>query len=417
MLHYKEQTEKLAIVDIPAPETIVIPLVQHTGAPAEPKVKVGDEVKVGQLLGSADAFVTAPVHSSVSGMVLAIEPRLHPSGEKVLSIVIQNDGRNTIDPMIKPHGDWDKLTPVQIVEIVKKAGIVGLGGAAFPTHVKLQPPKDKQVDTLILNAAECEPFLTADHRVLLEETADVLTGLQIEAKVLNVRKVYIGIEDNKKEVIKRLKEAGAEKFAKIVVLKTQYPTGAEKVLVKKITGRKVPPLGIPLDVGCVVTNVGTAAQIARTIRTGLPLIERVITVAGEVANPGNYRVRIGTRICDIVKYKNDINPKDLQDPQDYKLLLGGPMMGLAQMTDEIPILKGSSGVVLLNVIAEDEENCVRCGRCVDTCPLMLLPYDEYQKINDNCMECGLCAYNCPAKRHLVQRIKLQKLERQKSRKS
>ncbi|MFC1517133.1 electron transport complex subunit RsxC [Candidatus Margulisiibacteriota bacterium] len=410
MKHYKEQTVKLEIKDFPAPEIIVMPLVQHLGAPTEAKVKVGDEVKVGQVLGSADAFVTAPIHASVSGKVQAIEVRPHPSGIPVLSIVIQNDGKNEIDGAIKPYPELDSLSKEQIIDLVKSSGLVGMGGAAFPTHVKLQPPKEKKVDTLILNAAECEPYLTADHRVLLEETADVLLGLKAAAKALAVQNIYIGIENNKMDAVKKLKEAGAESFAKIVILKTKYPTGAEKVLVKKVIKRTVPPLGIPLDVGCVVSNVGTMAQLGKTIKTGLPLIERIVTLAGsEVDNPGNYRVKLGTRLQDLIKFKIDLYK---EDAKDYKLLMGGPMMGLSQSTLEVPIMKGSSGVLLIDAVTPAEENCIRCGRCVDNCPLDLLPYDEFDKVNDNCMECGLCAYNCPAKRHLVQRIKMLKLERQ-----
>ncbi|MBU0581457.1 MAG: electron transport complex subunit RsxC, partial [Candidatus Margulisbacteria bacterium] len=367
MKHFKEQTETLAIKEIPAPEIVVIPLSQHIGTATEAQVSVGDEVKVGQLIGKADAFVTAPIHSSVSGKVTAIEPRPHPLGIKVPAIIIQNDGKYTKDASCKSYPSLDQLGPNEIVELVKNSGLVGMGGATFPTHVKLQPPKEKKVDTLILNAAECEPYLTADHRVLLEETEDVLLGLKVEAKALGVKDVYIGIEDNKMDAVKKLKEAGAETFVKIKVLKTQYPTGAEKVLVKKVINRKVPPLGIPLDVGCVVSNVGTVAQIAKTMKTGLPLIERIVTLAGvEIENPGNYRVRIGTRVADLIKIKVDYNK---EGSKDYKLLMGGPMMGLAQSNTEVPIIKGSSGVLFIDAVIPEEENCIRCGRCIDKCPL------------------------------------------------
>ena len=337
MRHFKSQTERSAIIEIPAPEQVIIPLLQHIGSPAEPKVQIGDIVKLGQVIGSADAFVTASVHASVSGKVLAIEPRIHPNGMLIRSVVIQNDGLDTLDESCKPYLALEQLGAHEIVDAVKKAGIVGMGGATFPTHVKLQPPKDKHVDTLILNAAECEPYLTADHRLLLENTGDVLLGLQAEAKALNVKQVFIGIEDNKLDAVKKLKEAGAEKFAKIKILKTKYPTGAEKVLVSKITGRKVPPLGLPLDVGCVVTNVGTVVQIAKTLRTGLPLIDRIVTIAGDVENPGNYKVRLGTPLKVILKTKEDL----MSSSKQYKLLMGGPMMGIAQSSLDIPVLKGS----------------------------------------------------------------------------
>lgn len=421
MRHYKEQTEKLAIQELKAPEFLYIPMSQHIGAPAKSLVEVGDKVKVGQLIGSTDAFVTANVHSSVSGEVVELLKMANPMGMMVDVVKIKNDFQDSVDEKIVPKKDLDQLNFDEIREIAREAGLVGMGGATFPTHVKLSPPEEKKVDTVILNAAECEPFLTADHRLLLEKAEDVLYGLKAIAKAVKAENIIIGIEDNKMDVVKVLKAAGAEKFCKIKILKTAYPTGAEKVLVKKVLNRVVPNKGIPLDVGVVVSNVGTAYQLAKTIKTGLPLIDRVVTVSGVFANPGNYLVKVGTLLSEIIERSDENNPvaenaevvgavtdgdEAIAYEREYKIIVGGPMMGFTISELEIPVIKGTSGVLLLNSQKYVESNCIRCGKCVDVCPLSLTPYQDQGA--DECMECGSCAYECPANRFLVQNVKIVK---------
>lgn len=400
--HYKEITKDLPITILPAPEYLYIPLVQHIGAPALPLVKPGDMVLAGQLIASADAFVTANVHSSVSGKIEEMVRIKNPQGQLIEAFKIKNDYKYVFDPKILPKKTLAELTAFDIRDIARESGLVGMGGATFPTHVKLSPPDEKKIDIAILNAAECEPFLTADHRLLLEKTRDVLFGFQAIAKAVGAEKLYIGIEDNKLDAVEKLKAVGALDFAEIKIIKSEYPAGAEKVLVKKVTGRKVPNKGIPLDVGVLVSNVSTAYQLALTLLTGSPLTERVVTVSGEFANPGNYLVKIGTKLKDIVK----IPEKYLSGKESYRVVIGGPMMGYAVEDLDLPVSKGLSGIVLLPTNYYEESNCIRCGRCVDACPLGLKPYQD--RGCDECMECGICAFNCPAHRFLVQNSRLQK---------
>jgi len=409
MDHYKEKTEKEAIVKPDAPEEVVIFMSQHIGAPAQPVVAAGDKVKVGQIIGQADAFVTALVHASVSGEVSEVGKMTNAVGSEVEYVKIKNDKQGTVSEKIKSYRDIQKLSAEDIRNIAKDAGLVGMGGAAFPTHVKLSPPPDKKIDTVILNAAECEPYLTADHRLLLEETENVLYGLRAIAKAADVNEIYIGIEDNKMDAVEALKKAGAEDFCKIAVLKTEYPTGAEKVLVKKILKRKVPNKGIPLDVGVIVSNVGTAYQLASTIKTGIPMIERVVTVSGDFMNPGNYLAPIGMLYSDLAKMAEEESEEGEEekehDEETKKIIAGGPMMGFAIPDLNSPVTKGSSGILLTSAEIREETNCIRCGKCIDVCPLDLL---SYKQETDECMECGLCAYECPANISLVQGIKLYK---------
>jgi len=425
MDYHKNITESSSIEVFPAPDEIVLPLSQHIGAPCKALVAKGDTVKVGQKIAEADAFISAPIHSSVSGVVTAISKRPCSGKTLVDSIIIENDKQDIVHEDIKPYKQLSELSSEEIINIIKESGLVGLGGATFPTYVKLIPPRDKTVDSIVINGAECEPFLSADHRVMLERAGDIILGAKAVAQALRVTNIYIGIEDNKLDAISTLEGAivSEDKYRfKVIPLKTKYPQGAEKVLVKTILKRKVPPIGIPLDVGVVVINVSTAAQVAKTLNTGMPLIDRVVTVAGKgVERPGNYQVKLGTLFKHFFKKGeeksketvNDINSKDNISSNSIsegikKVIMGGPMMGVAQWTLDVPVIKGTSGIISIAPLLEEEGPCIRCGRCIEACPFDLIPLND---ADDSCMECGLCAYVCPAKRHLVQRIKLAKDKR------
>jgi len=415
----KETTANLEIKKAAEPTTVVIPMQQHIGAPCQPIVKAGDIVKVGQKIGEAQGFVSSPVHSSVSGTVKAVEEVPVSTGSKALAVIIESDGKNEIDSSIQPKGDIENLEPEEIVHIIKDAGIVGMGGATFPTHVKLSPPPDKKLDTIILNGAECEPYLTADHRLMLESPEEIVYGLKAIMKAVGVQKGYIGIENNKPDAIETmLKAVENESNIKVVALQTKYPQGGEKQLIYAITKREVPSGGLPMDIGVVVSNVATAQQIARTIKTGMPLIDRVATITGKaIKEPKNLLIKIGTPIKELIEECGGyaVTPG--------KLILGGPMMGNAQHTDEIPAVKGTSGILVLDEEAAEIPiplNCIRCGRCVEICPANLQPVlisenalrdrtDEAEKYRAlDCIECGSCSYTCPAKRPLLPSIRVAK---------
>ena len=407
----KERTEHLALKSFPDPAEVVIPLSMHAGAPANPVVQVGDTVKVGQKIGEPAAFISAPVHSSVSGTVTAIEERGHATRGTCLSVVIKSDGKNTLDESVKPHKSLEELTPDEIVEIVKEAGIVGMGGAGFPTSVKLKPAKP--VDTILLNGCECEPLLTADHRVLLEFADDVIYGLKAILKAVGAEKGVIVIEDNKPDAIELMKEKTADlENIEVVVAKTKYPQGAEKMLIKRVTGRKVPSGGLPADVGCVVSNISTTKAISDAIQKGLPLIERVVTVTGEhVKNPGNFIVKIGTNTGDLLNYC------DAEFGEDITVKAGGPMMGFVLSDVNVPIMKGSNGIIAVDTDHTVEQPCIKCGRCMDVCPMELSPLyfakyadeENWQGMKEKnvmeCVECRCCEYICSSKIPLVTKIK------------
>jgi electron transport complex protein RnfC len=419
--HSKKATEKLALEKANAPKVVVIPMQQHIGAPCDPVVAVGDEVKVGQKIGEAKGFVSVPVHSSVSGKVTAIEPRMYSGGTKVTCVVIESDMQDSIHESVKSKGSLESLSADDIKNIIKDAGIVGMGGAAFPTHVKLAPPPDKNVDTVILNGAECEPYLTADHRLMLENPEDVVYGLQALMKALNVSKGYIGIEDNKMDAIEIMEKAAAGKTGiKVVALHAKYPQGAEKQLIYACTKREVPTGGLPADAGVVVNNVGTAAAVAKAIKTGMPLVERIVTITGEgINNPKNLLVKIGTSFKEIIDQCGGFKETPL------KIIAGGPMMGIAQFHIDIPVIKGTSGILVLSVAEArlpEASNCIRCGKCVEVCPINLMPaglsahamldnFDQAESLHAmDCIECGSCSFVCPAKRPLVESIRLAKRE-------
>ncbi len=411
-LERKELSEHLPLVRFPDPETVVIPLSQHAGAPANPLVQAGDTVKVGQKIGEPAAFISSPIHSSVSGTVIAVEPRLHPTrGGEMLSVVIRSDGRNTLDESVRPHKSLDELTPDEIVEIVREAGIVGMGGAGFPTAVKLKPAKP--VDTVLLNGCECEPLLTADHRVLLEYADDVIFGLKAMLKAIGAPRGIIVIEDNKPDAIELLQARTAElENIEVCVAKTKYPQGAEKTLIKRVLGRQVPSGGLPADVGAVVSNISTVKAISDAIQTGMPLIERVVTVTGEyMKQPGNFIVKIGTNVRELIDHCGGVTGENVT------IKMGGPMMGFALSDVDVPILKGSNGIIAIETDHTEPVACIKCGRCVDVCPMELKPlyFAKYadeenwegmklQNVMD-CVECRSCEYICSSKIPLVTKIK------------
>lgn len=415
-LERKEFSEHLALVKFPDPEVVAIPMSMHAGAPANPVVEVNDTVKVGQVIGEAAGFISSPIHSSVSGTVIAIEPRLHPiSGAQVTSVVIKSDGKNTLHESVQPHKDLDSLTPDEIVDIIRESGIVGMGGAGFPTSVKLKPAKP--VDTILLNGCECEPLLTADHRVLLEYADDVVFGLKAMIKTVGAEKGIIVIEDNKPDAIELLEAKTADiSNIEVVVAKTKYPQGAEKMLIKRVMKRQVPSGGLPADVGVVVANISTTKAISDAIQKGMPLVERVVTVTGEkMKNPGNYIVKIGTNVKELIDYCGGVTDDDVT------IKMGGVMMGFELSDVNVPIMKGSNGIVAIEPDQTEAVECIKCGRCVDVCPMELTPLyfqkfadeENWQAMKDknvmDCIECRCCQYICSSKIPLVTKIKAGKM--------
>lgn len=391
--------------------SLIIPLSQHIGAPASPVVEQGDQVKKGQKIGEAQGFVSSPVHAPTSGEIAEISSFPHPSGSKVRGIKIEPDGKDASIEFAERAPD--KLSEDEVLKAIQEAGIVGMGGAAFPTHVKLSPPEDKEIDTLIINGAECEPYLTADYRLMLEDPEVLVKGTQLVADLLGVNKVYFGIEDNKHEAAEAM-EASSEGVIKVVELQTKYPQGWEKTLIKALTGREVPLGGLPLDIGVVVQNVGTIKAIWDAVRHGKPLIERVVTATGGMSHPGNYRLPIGTTWKDLLSQLGGFSGKN-----PVKLIDGGPMMGDTQPNRESPVIKSTSGVLVLDeetAVKRDPSPCIRCGKCVDVCPAGLLPTSIYKSVKSGdveqareldataCCECGSCTYVCPSEIPLVQWI-------------
>ena len=412
----KERTCHLRPIPLPAPDVVAVNLAQHAGTPANCVVAVGDWVKVGQKVGEASTFISANLHSPVSGKVVAIEKRTHATrGDQSLSVIIENDRKNTLHESVRPHKPLAELTGEEIVEIVKEAGIVGMGGAGFPMYVKLQP--GKPIDTVLLNGCECEPMLTADHQVMLQYADDVIFGLKAMMKAVNAPRGILVIEDNKPDAIALMKEkTGAEENIQICVAKTKYPQGGERMLIKRALGRQVPGGGLPADVGCVVANVSTSKSVSDAIQRGMPVTERVVTVTGNrVKNPGNFIVKIGTDVRQLLDYCGGVT-----DGGDYTVKIGGPMMGTVQRNPNVAITKCSNGIIVCDAEKAVPRTCIRCGRCVDICPMRLKPlyFAKYAgagkprllkdlKITD-CMECGCCEYICSSGIPLTDLIKIGK---------
>jgi electron transport complex protein RnfC len=409
----RKTTAPLPIENVPLPALVVVPLRQHLGKPAKAVVKKKDKVLRGQVIGEADGFVSANIHAPVSGTVKTVEPRRHPVGAYVESVVIESDGADEAAEFTSL--DPEAATPDEIRARVRDAGIVGMGGAAFPTAVKISPPKEKPIDTLILNGCECEPYLTADHRLMLDQGEKIVRGAALLQKALGCSRWIIAIEDNKPDAVEAMEKLAPPLGGEVAAPYVKYPQGAEKQLIKAVLGREVPSAGLPMDVKVVVQNVGSAAAVFDAVAHGLPLLERVLTVTGEgIAEKKNLMARIGTSFEHITAFcggaKGDV----------YKVLMGGPMMGMAQFTLDVPVVKGTSGILFLTrEEAGDPElqPCLRCGRCVDACPMGLVPaeisksvmkgiFDRAEELNVlDCIECGCCAYTCPAHRYLVQNIK------------
>ena len=420
----KEYTAHKPIETMPAPPRVFIPLQQHIGAPSEAIVQPGDEVKIGDKISEAKGFVSVPVHASVSGKVVKITEHPHPLGGKQQVIIIENDGQDAMSESVKPVENYLELSADELRRRIQEAGLAGMGGATFPTHVKLSPPEDKPIDTLIINGAECEPYLTADHRLMVEYPEDLLKGVQILQKILGVRHTYVAIEKNKPDAIEILQEKAA-RFGQygpieVIGLPVKYPQGAEKQLIKAITDREVPPGGLPMDVGCLVQNVGTVRAVYQAIALGIPLYQRIVTVTGEgIAEPKNLMVRLGTPFKDVIDYCGGYKENA------SKLIMGGPMMGIAQHTDEVPVIKGTSGILVLteaDTQPRTENPCIGCARCVEGCPMGLMPTTLAEWVNHklldqaekaglmDCIECGTCSYVCPANRLLLQSIRFGKYQ-------
>ena len=414
----KEFSEHIALKKFPEPKTVVISMSQHLGAPANPIVEVGDTVKVGQKIGEAAGFISAPVHSSVSGTVVAVEPRMHGTrGSEVMAVVIESDGKNTLHESVQPHGDLDNLTPDEIIDIIREAGIVGMGGAGFPTHVKLSPKEPDKIDHILVNGAECEPYLTSDYRRMLDDSEKLIEGLRVMLKLFDNAKGYICIEDNKPDCIAKLKEMVKDiPRIEVAELMTKYPQGGERFLIKAVTDREINSAMLPADAGCIVDNVETIIAIYNAVKLGKPVTNRISTITGDaVEHPGNFLYNIGTSYQELVDAAGGFKV------QPEKIISGGPMMGFAMFGLDVPTTKTSSSLLCMSqdeVAAAEklQTACINCGRCVEACPEQLIPSrlakfsdkglsEEFEKWHGlECVECGSCSFACPAKRQLKQAI-------------
>ncbi len=411
---HNKNTADYKTANMPAPSVITVPMQQHIGAPCTPCVAVGDTVYVGTKIGDSDKFVSAPIHSGVSGKVTAITTATLTNGVKCEAVQIENNGEGTLDPNLAvPIVEDEK----QLISAVREMGLVGLGGAGFPTHVKLMKQPDKPLDTLIINGAECEPHITADYRECIEHPEDIMEGVYKLLEIMDFKQVIIAIEDNKPEAISILYDIAAdgrdtENRVRLMKLKSRYPQGAEKVLIYTTTGRKLPLGKLPADIGCVVMNITSVAAIGRYLKTGMPLTTKRLTVDGDaVANSQNVMVTIGTSIREVIDFCGGF--KDTAS----KIIVGGPMMGFSVPDTDLPVLKQNNAILCFTesqAKLPPIENCIRCGKCADACPMGLVPFHIAGALNRNdletaqnlganyCMECGSCAYTCPSKRPIVQ---------------
>lgn len=403
------------------PEMLTILMQQHIGAPCKPLVKKGDHVDLGQKIADSDSFVSAPIHASASGTVKEIKKVLTADGRQCDAVVIEPDDEDWLAEGIVPYGALEDLSPESIRKIVRDAGIVGMGGAMFPTHVKLTIPEGKKAEYLVLNGAECEPYLTVDHRMMLERPDAVVYGMKALMKAIGARKGIIAIEDNKPDAVKVMEESVlSEEGIEVKVMETKYPQGGEKMLIKAVLDREVPMGGLPIDIGVVVNNISTAVAVADAITKGMPLVERTVTVTGRgVREPLNLICPIGISVRDLIAEAGGLTDDAV------KVIMGGPMTGFAQPSLDSYVVKGTSGILVLTeeeVDLNPPRPCIRCARCVDVCPQFLLPlnlarYAEHGMLEEmeryrilNCIECGSCSYICPANRPLMQYIKLGKAE-------
>ncbi len=413
--HHKN-TENSATEIMPIPDKVVIPMSQHIGKPCDVAVKLMDEVKVGQIIGAQSGFISAPIHSSVSGKVTAIDDVILSNGASCKAVVITTDKLQEVSEDVKPPvvNSFDDF-----INAVKESGLVGLGGAGFPTYVKFSPKNLAEVDSLIINGAECEPYITSDYRCFMEESENIIDGINAIQKWLGIKNVYVGIEDNKPDAIKLMESLSSKvNNMKVVSLKAKYPQGGEKVLIYEVTGRIVEEGMLPADVGTIVSNVTSVAFLAKYLKTGMPLVSKRLTVDGSaVKNPKNVIVPIGTQIKDVIEFCGGYK----EEPK--KILYGGPMMGTAARNDEAPVIKNNNAILAFNEkdsVEKPETACIKCGRCVTACPFNLMPapisaayarkdVDALKKLKVNlCMECGCCSYVCPAKKNLVLTNKLAK---------
>jgi len=415
----KKFTEKKQIEVLPSPQKVFIPLQQHIGAPTTPLVEKGKEVKAGEKIGEVNGFVSTPVHASIAGKVTGIEDIDHPVSGRGQAIVIEKGETEQWVDSIKLDEKYLDLSAKEMRDRIKEAGLAGMGGATFPTHVKLSPPPDKKIDVLILNGIECEPYLTADHRLMLEYPGDIVRGMRIMMKILGVKRGIIGIESNKPDAVKVMLDAiKDEEEMEVNVFPVKYPQGAEKQLIKAALNREVPSGGLPMDVGVIVQNVGTSKAVYEAVALHKPLTHRVLTVTGPgVKEPKNLLVPIGTKFQDVIDFCGGITEKAA------KIIMGGPMMGLTQPNLNVPVIKGTSGILILEEDSShlpEEEPCIGCGRCVEVCPVHLLPttlqllvnnekFDEAENLHImDCIECGSCAFICPANRYLLHGIRFGK---------
>lgn len=413
-------TASEAIQKLPSPKRVTVPLSQHIGAPCSPTVKVGDTVDKGQIIGTVEQGLGCPVHATVSGKIAAIDEVWTPSGRKVRRIVIENDGEERLCPDIKPGRlDIDNVTPEQCIEAVRLAGISGMGGATFPTYAKISSAIGK-VEHLIINCAECEPYITADHRLMLEDTETVIKGLKLLMRVFGLKSGTVAVENNKMDAVEALKRAsGGDEAIKIKVLKTKYPQGDERQIIYALTGKELRAGKLPADLGCVIFNVETCCNIYRAVNEGMPLIERVVTVSGDaVSTPKNILSPLGAPMSELIEFCGGFKEKPA------KIVMGGPMMGVAQWDINAPVTKGTNGILAFTERTarryKDPYACLHCGKCVSVCPMHLMPLylAQFAKNSDHekcekfgimsCVECGSCAYVCPGHVPIVQFVRMTK---------